>query len=91
MIYPLGNTGYVGQSCQALLTRKGIPFCSLSREELDYSNPVLRTETMRGNRLEGLISSLDITVKCLLSVSALLALLSHFPRVTNFACGNVMD
>ena len=48
MIYLLGGSGYVGQTYQALLTRKGIPFRNLRRAEVDYTDPaVLRAALLR--------------------------------------------
>ncbi len=43
MIYLLGGSGYVGKAYQALLSRKGIPFRSLRRSDVDYS----KRETLR--------------------------------------------
>ena len=63
MIYLLGGTGYVGQTYQALLTRRGIPFRNLRRAELDYTNPALLTEALRRDRPEFLINAAGYTGK----------------------------
>ena len=39
MIVILGGSGYVGKAFQAALHRRSVPFQSLSRKEMDYSNP----------------------------------------------------
>jgi len=38
MIYLLGGSGYVGQAYQKLLKTRGVPFKTLARENLDYTN-----------------------------------------------------
>lgn len=63
MIYLLGGTGFVGQTYQALLQRRGIPFRNLRRAELDYSNPALLTEALRRDRPEFLINAAGYTGK----------------------------
>ena len=63
MIYLLGGSGYVGQTYQALLTRKGIPFRNLRRADLDYTNvDVLRSALLK-DKPEFLINSAGYTGK----------------------------
>jgi 3,5-epimerase/4-reductase len=63
MIYLLGGSGYVGQSYQALLTRKGIPFRNLRRAELDYTNGDTLRAALRRDRPEFLINAAGYTGK----------------------------
>jgi 3,5-epimerase/4-reductase len=63
MIYLLGGSGYVGQSYQALLTRKGIPFRNLRRAELDYTNGEVLRAALRRDRPEFLINAAGYTGK----------------------------
>lgn len=63
MIYLLGGSGYVGQSYQALLTRKGIPFRNLRRAELDYTNGDALRAALRRDRPEFLINAAGYTGK----------------------------
>jgi dTDP-4-dehydrorhamnose reductase len=63
MIYLLGGSGYVGQSYQALLTRKGIPFRNVRRAELDYTNVEALRTALRRDRPEFLINAAGYTGK----------------------------
>jgi dTDP-4-dehydrorhamnose reductase len=63
MIYLLGGSGYVGHAYQALLARKGIPFRSLSRATLDYTDPAILTAELRRDRPEFLINTAGYTGK----------------------------
>jgi dTDP-4-dehydrorhamnose reductase len=63
MIYLLGGSGYVGQAYQALLRRKGVPFRSLRRAELDYADPAALRAALRADRPEFLINAAGYTGK----------------------------
>jgi len=63
MIYLLGGSGYVGQAYQALLTQKGIPFRSLRRSEVDYTNEAVLTAELKREKPEFLINSAGYTGK----------------------------
>ena len=63
MIYLLGGSGYVGQAYQALLARKGIPFRSLRRSELDYADPRKLGEALRADRPSFLLNAAGYTGK----------------------------
>lgn len=63
MIYLLGGSGYVGQTYQALLTRKGIPFRNLRRSEVDYANPAVLRAALLRDKPEFLINSAGYTGK----------------------------
>lgn len=63
MIYLLGGSGYVGRAYQALLTRRGIPYRSLRRAELDYTAPAVLREALRRDRPEFLINAAGYTGK----------------------------
>lgn len=63
MIYLLGGSGYVGQTYQQLLARKGLPFRSLARSELDYTNPTLLADALRRDRVTFLINAAGYTGK----------------------------
>jgi dTDP-4-dehydrorhamnose reductase len=63
MIYLLGGSGYVGQAYQALLKKKGIPFRSLRRADVDYTNPDTLRDALRRDKPEFLINSAGYTGK----------------------------
>ena len=63
MIYLLGGSGYVGQAYQALLTRKGIPFRSLRRADVDYTNPVVLRAALLRDKPAFLINTAGYTGK----------------------------
>jgi dTDP-4-dehydrorhamnose reductase len=63
MIYLLGGTGYVGTAFQRLLAGRGLPFRSVSRADLDYTDPdALRAALLR-DRPEFLINAAGFTGK----------------------------
>lgn len=63
MIYLLGGSGYVGGAYQQLLTEKGVPFRSISRAELDYTNPETLTSALKADKPEFLINAAGYTGK----------------------------
>jgi dTDP-4-dehydrorhamnose reductase len=63
MIYLLGGSGYVGQSYQALLKRKGIPFRNLRRSDADYTNPGVLRAALKRDRPAFLINAAGYTGK----------------------------
>ena len=63
MIYLLGGSGYVGQSYQALLRRKAVPFRNLRRAEVDYTNPSVLGDLLRRERPAFLINAAGYTGK----------------------------
>ena len=63
MIYLLGGSGYVGHAYQALLARRGLPFRSLRRAELDYTRPAELTAALRRDQPEFLINAAGYTGK----------------------------
>lgn len=63
MIYLLGGSGYVGQAYQALLNSKNIPFRSLRRAELDYTDVTTLKRALETDRPEFLINAAGYTGK----------------------------
>ena len=63
MIYLLGGSGYVGQAYQALLARKGLPFRSVRRAELDYTDSSVLRAALERDRPEFLINAAGYTGK----------------------------
>jgi len=63
MIYLLGGSGYVGHAYQSLLTRKGVPFRSLRRSEVDYTNLDTLRDALQRDRPEFLINAAGYTGK----------------------------
>ncbi len=63
MIYLLGGSGYVGHAYQALLTRKGLPFRSVKRAELDYSKREVLRDALLRDKPEFLINAAGYTGK----------------------------
>jgi dTDP-4-dehydrorhamnose reductase len=63
MIYLLGGSGYVGKAYQALLTRRGLPFRSFRRADLDYTNQAVLREALLKERPEFLINAAGFTGK----------------------------
>lgn len=63
MIYLLGGSGYVGQAYQKLLSKKGIPFKNLVRNELDYTNVETLITALRVDKPDFLINSAGYTGK----------------------------
>jgi dTDP-4-dehydrorhamnose reductase len=63
MIYLLGGSGYVGQAYQALLNRKGLPFRSIARADLDYADPTALAASLRADKVTFLINAAGYTGK----------------------------
>lgn len=63
MIYLLGGSGYVGQAYQALFQRRGIPYRSVGRAELDYADPAALAAALRRDRPEFLVNAAGYTGK----------------------------
>ena len=63
MIYLLGGSGYVGQTYQSMLTRKGIPFRNLRRADVDYTNPPTLRAALLRDKPSFLINSAGYTGK----------------------------
>lgn len=63
MIYLLGGSGYVGQAYQRMLDSKGIPYKSLQRSTLDYSDTRVLLEALREARPDFLINAAGYTGK----------------------------
>ncbi len=63
MIYLLGGSGYVGQSYQALLTRKKIPYRNVRRAEIDYSNGEVLRRALKADHPEFVINAAGYTGK----------------------------
>jgi dTDP-4-dehydrorhamnose reductase len=63
MILLLGGSGYVGQAYQALLARKGIPYRTLARREVDYTDSAVLLRLLRELRPEFLINAAGYTGK----------------------------
>ena len=63
MILLLGGAGYVGQAYQALLTRRGLPFRSLRRDEVDYTDLDTLLRVLRDARPAFLINAAGYTGK----------------------------
>jgi dTDP-4-dehydrorhamnose reductase len=63
MIYLLGGSGYVGHAYQSLLRRKSIPYRSLSRSELDYTDLESLRSALLSDRPEFLINAAGYTGK----------------------------
>ena len=63
MIYLLGGSGYVGNTYQALLTRKGVPFRNLRRTEVDYTNRDVLRAALQRDQPEFLINAAGYTGK----------------------------
>jgi dTDP-4-dehydrorhamnose reductase len=63
MIYILGGSGYIGQAYQKFLTDKGVPFRSLSRTDLNYSNVRELESVLRAGKPSFLINAAGYTGK----------------------------
>jgi dTDP-4-dehydrorhamnose reductase len=63
MIYLLGGSGYVGQAYQALFRLKGIPYRSLSRFEVDYTDGETLRVGLQRDRPEFLVNAAGYTGK----------------------------
>lgn len=63
MIYLLGGSGYVGQAYQTLLADRGLPFKSIARKDLDYTDPVKLVAALRADRVSFVINAAGYTGK----------------------------
>ena len=63
MIYLLGGSGYIGSAFALNLRRRGIPFRSISRTELNYTDLSALTAALRQGRPEFLINAAGYTGK----------------------------
>jgi dTDP-4-dehydrorhamnose reductase len=63
MIYLLGGSGYIGSAYASNLKRRGIPFRSVSRSELDYTNLSVLTAALRKAQPQFLINAAGYTGK----------------------------
>jgi dTDP-4-dehydrorhamnose reductase len=63
MIYLLGGSGYIGAAYRRYLERRRIPFRSLSRSDLDYTNAATLTAALRSGKPEFLINAAGYTGK----------------------------
>ena len=63
MIYLLGGSGYIGSAFALNLKRKGVPFRSVSRSELDYTNLFTLTAALRRDQPEFLVNAAGYTGK----------------------------
>jgi dTDP-4-dehydrorhamnose reductase len=63
MIYLLGGSGYVGQAYQQFLSKNGIAFRNIRRQELDYTNLTVLTKILRAEKPEFLINAAGYTGK----------------------------
>jgi dTDP-4-dehydrorhamnose reductase len=91
MIYLLGSSGYLGSAYKAYFERRGIPFRSLSRSEVDYTNPATLTAALRADKPEFLVNAAGYTGKpnvdaCELHKSDCLASNAVLPGTIAQAC-----
>jgi dTDP-4-dehydrorhamnose reductase len=63
MIYLLGGSGYVGHAYQALFRLKGVAYRSLSRSEVDYTDPGALRSALLADRPEFLVNAAGYTGK----------------------------
>jgi dTDP-4-dehydrorhamnose reductase len=63
MIFLLGGSGYVGQAYQRFFSKSGIPFRSIRRKDLDYTNLAVLTEALHAEKPEFLINAAGYTGK----------------------------
>lgn len=63
MIFLLGGSGYVGQAYQQLFRAKGVPYRSLQRSTLDYTDPQVLLAALRRDRPDFLINAAGYTGK----------------------------
>jgi dTDP-4-dehydrorhamnose reductase len=63
MIFLLGATGYVGKAFDRGLTRLKLPFRSLSRAEIDYSNFKVLLEALKAHQPKFVINAAGFTGK----------------------------
>jgi dTDP-4-dehydrorhamnose reductase len=94
MIYLLGGSGYVGQVYQQFLSKSGIPFRNLRRQDLDYTSLAVLTKTLRAEKPEFLINAAGYTGKpnvdaCELYKSECLFGNAVLPGIVAEACSEV--
>lgn len=63
MIYILGGSGYVGQSYQKMLVKKGYNFKNLQRNDLDYTNVAILIDALNRDKPDFLINAAGYTGK----------------------------
>jgi len=63
MIVLLGGTGYVGRAYQELFKQRGLPYKSLSRAEVDYTDLKTLTSWLKSNKPDFLINAAGYTGK----------------------------
>jgi len=63
LILILGGAGYVGQAFVQHLTLRGVDFVSLSRAQLDYTQPLILEQVLRDKRPDFLINCAGYTGK----------------------------
>ena len=93
MIYLLGGSGYIGNAYKRLLESNGIPFRSLARSEVDYTNIGTLTAALREDKPQFLINAAGYTGKpnvdaCEMHKSECLAGNSVLPGIIVQACEN---
>jgi dTDP-4-dehydrorhamnose reductase len=91
MIYLLGGSGYIGNAYKACFRRKGFPFRSLSRSEIDYTNLATLTAALRTDKPEFLVNAAGYTGKpnvdaCEIHKSECLAGNAVLPGIIAQAC-----
>jgi dTDP-4-dehydrorhamnose reductase len=59
----IGGSGYIGQSFQEILTKRGISFRNISRKDLDYYNPGKLKEALQAEKPYALINAAGYTGK----------------------------
>lgn len=63
MIYLLGGSGYVGHAYKLLFEAKAIPYKSIRRSELDYTDPETLSRALKSDRPDFLINAAGYTGK----------------------------
>lgn len=63
MIVLLGGSGYVGGAYQKHFRKRGIAYQSLSRQQIDYTDPKVLTHWLKSNRPDFLINAAGYTGK----------------------------
>ncbi len=61
MLVLLGGSGYVGQALQKCLSRRGLEFRSLARNDVDYTDPVTLREYLNTSRPRYLVNAAGYT------------------------------
>jgi len=91
MVVLLGGSGFVGRAFQAALTRRQIPFASLTRGSVDYTSFSVLTEYLRNSRPKFLINAAGFTGRpnvdaCEVAKTECLAGNALLPGVIRRAC-----